>query len=372
MGKRYSAATGIHGFRRRLVRRLINLWSTPAVLSERPLPSFGITRILVCRTSHSLGNSLLLTPLLAELERVYPGAEVDIVTQSPAGTDMYGSWPTVRNVMRLPSRFPPHLPWVLRILRDMRSTHYDLAIDPDPQSKTGRLLLRLAHARFKLGYVGSEKSGDVTHGVGTEGGVRHVAQVPVHLLRAAMHCTQPVPFPRPNIRLTDIELANGRNKVANVLRQRWGTTDVRHVIGIFANATGAKRLPRDWWFAMLDRLELLLPEHAFIEFTPAEGASMLDDRYPTMFCSNLRRMASCNATLDGFVSVDSGPMHLAWTSGTPTFGIFTGTDIQEWGPYGENGYVIDNSMHTPLSVAETIARHYAADRAAPTEQAINA
>lgn len=358
MGKRYSSSTGIHGIRRRLTRVLVNHLTTPVEPRDDPLPLAGITRILICRTSHSLGNSLLLTPLLAELERVYPGEEVDIVTQSPVAVDLYAAWPNVRDLMRLPSRFPPHLPRVIRVIRGMRQTHYDLAIDTDPLSKTGRLLLSLARARFKLGYVGPEKHGNVTHGVPVEKGIRHVGQVPVYLLREALRIGVDAPYPTPDLRLDENERQLGLNKVANVARHRCGVSGDRRVIGVFANATGDKRLPRDWWFSMLDHLESLLPDHAFIEFTPVEGESLLDDRYPTIFCSNLRRMAACTKSLDGFVSVDSGPMHLAWTSGTRTFGIFTGTDIAMWGPYGDRGHVIDNRAHTPATVAEAIARHY--------------
>lgn len=356
MGKRYTAPTGIHGLRRRIMRWLMQRFSQPVHPSDRPLPIFGIHQILVCRTSHSLGNSLLLTPLLAELERIYPGAEIDIVTQSPIGHELYGKWPSVRKILRLPSRFPPHLLWTWRTLSEMRSVAYDLVIDPDPQSKTGRLLLRMAKGTYKLGYLGSEKHGDVTHGIDADTPVRHVGQVPVHLLRSVIDRRVDLPYPRADIRLDDDEMAMGREKLGKVLGRYVEGTVRRPVIGIFANATGVKRLDPAWWFAMLDHLHALLPEHAIVEFTPVNGQSLLDDRYPTLYCGCPRKLAACLRHLDAFVSVDSGPMHLAWSVGVATFGIFTNTDIAMWGPYGDNGYVVDNQQHTPQGTAELIAR----------------
>ncbi|WP_254427179.1 hypothetical protein [Rhodanobacter sp. C01] len=44
------------------------------------LPPRDIFRILLLRPNHRLGNTLLLTPLLIELEQRYPGAEIDLIT----------------------------------------------------------------------------------------------------------------------------------------------------------------------------------------------------------------------------------------------------------------------------------------------------
>src|SRR5690606_37540564 len=45
-------------------------------ISDQPVPDRGIHRILVVKISHTLGNTLLLTPLLQELEARFPGAEI--------------------------------------------------------------------------------------------------------------------------------------------------------------------------------------------------------------------------------------------------------------------------------------------------------
>jgi ADP-heptose:LPS heptosyltransferase len=350
---RYVAPTGIHGLRRRVVRWLFSRFSTPVAPSTQALPSRGIDRILICRTSHSLGNTLLLTPLLAELERVYPGAEIDIVTQSPVARELYRNFFSLRTVIVLPSPFPRHMLAVWRLVNVMRSTSYDLVIDPDHGSKTARALLALACGRYKLGFCSPEKNGQVTHAVAIPTHVQHVAMLPVYLLRAALQRSGDSEYPAPDIRLTRTERATGSKALTRIMEGAHAST--RPVIGIFANATGAKRLDITWWQAMLDRLEVLVPGYAFIEFTPVFGASMLDLRYPTQYCSDLRKLAAVISQLAAFVSVDGGLMHVAWASGTTTVGLFTSTDVNVWGPYGGNAAVIDTSALHPDIVAGKVA-----------------
>src|SRR5947209_10640099 len=94
------------------------------------LPSAGIFRILVCRPTHSLGNTLLLTPLLRDLQTIYPGAEIDIVTRTPIGRDVYGGYPNVRHVHCLPAHAFAHPLAFNKVISRVRSAQYDLAIDP--------------------------------------------------------------------------------------------------------------------------------------------------------------------------------------------------------------------------------------------------
>lgn len=350
---RYVAPTGIHGFRRRAVRWLFDRFSTPVIPSTTTLPARGINRILICRTSHSLGNTLLLTPLLEELERVYPGAETDIVTQCPVATELYDRYFSVRKVFVLPSRFPPHMLSVFRILRAMRETSYDLAIDPDRRSKTARILLALAHSRHKLGFCGPEKSGEVTHAVAIPEHIHHIAKLPVYLLRAALGRTCDTEYSKPSIRQSHAERTAGKHALSRLMG--CSKAGARPVVGVFANATGAKRLDGSWWQAMLDCLERLLPGYEFLEITPILGASMLDLRYPTQYCSDLRKLAAVVSQLAAFISVDSGLMHLAWASGTTTIGLFTGTDIEAWGPYGANTMVIAVREHPVEEIAGSVA-----------------
>jgi heptosyltransferase-3 len=347
----------MHGLRRRAFRWVINrIMPARAATTTDALPSQGIHRILVCRTSHSLGNSILLTALLHELERVYPGAEIDIVTQSGSADELYGRFFNVRQILVLPTRLPPHLLQVWRAIGKMRSMHYDLAIDPDLQSKTARVLLALARARYKLGFIGEEKSGEVTHGVAVPDDVSHLAQLPVYQLRKALGRLE-TSYPTPCMRLDERERIEGRRALDRLMGLAPGVAS-RPVVGVFANGTGDKRLGREWWDRFLDTMEHRVPTHGFVEFAPVLGESLLGGRYPVSYCSDLRKLSAVLSALSLYVSVDCGVMHLAWASGAPTAGIFVGSDVVRWAPYGTGTIVVETGMSTPEEVAERIAARF--------------
>lgn len=342
--------------RRRVARGLMRLMlGKPAEPSTQPLSRHGIFRILVCHVSHTLGNALLLTPLIQELEATYPGAQIDILTRSQVGHALYGHYDRVSQVFQLPAHGFGHPRQWMRSLRGMRRAHYDLAIDVDPQSQTGRLLLLKAHAMWTLGFAGPKKSGSVTHAVAIPDHLQSKGQRPVYLLREALGTPATSDYPVPDIRLGDDELAQGRRVLDRVLASAPAAAAQRKVVGVFANATGPKLLASDWWNPLLATLEQLRPDLHLVEIVPMSGRSMLDSRYPSYFSTDLRQLGSVLANLDACVSLDCGIMHLACASRVPTLGIFTTTRADEWGPYGPGNHAIHAYDLAPDAVARELA-----------------
>jgi ADP-heptose:LPS heptosyltransferase len=56
-----------------------------------------------------------------------------------------------------------------------------------------------------------------------------------------------------------------------------------------------------------------------------------------------------------FVAADCGVMHLACAANAPTVGLFRGTNIAEWGPYGNRDLAFDVTSMGPDAVAKVIA-----------------
>lgn len=354
----------VHQWRRRVSRGLLDrLLPRPAAAGDEPLPITGIHRILVVKASHTLGNTLLVTPLLRELEVAYPGAEVDVVTRSPVGRAVFAGFPCVGTVHVMPRhgfREPLRL---LRQIRAMRRARYDLAIDADPRSQTGRALVNLVCPRHSLGFVGPAKAARVSHGVDVPESPRGVGALPVYLLRRARRDADCSRYPGPQLRLAPDECQAGRQRLAALLShspqasvQVAGGT-VPPVIGVFANATGAKCLPLAWWTRFLHVLEPTCADHAIIELLPATGRSMLQDRYPTFFSSDIRVLAAVQRALALHVSADCGVMHLADAAGAPTVGLFDGTDPGQWAPSGAGGGHIAIAGRSPEAVAADVAAY---------------
>ncbi len=345
-------STGIEDLRRSLTARMMRGVFRASCASGATLPRTGIHKILICRSVHTLGDSLTLTPLLVELADVYPGAEVDIVSGCPVAEALFDTFPNVHAVHRMPRHVAGHLLATARTLHAMRSKHYDLVIDPDPQSQSGRLMALSAHATHSLGYVGPKKSGTVTHGVPVPTHFRHKAMTPVYLLRSATgEDPSARPYPQPGMVLSDAELECGRRTLARLVPKNPPSEAGGLRIGVFANATRNKLLAGDWWQAFIEALRADAPGWRIVEILPASGKSMLADRFPCFYSSDVRKMAALIANLDGYISADCGVMHLAWATGTPTVGLFNVTDPAEWGPFGPRMDALPLDEATPAEIA---------------------
>lgn len=290
------------------------------------LPAHGIHRILVCRPNHRLGNMVLVSPLLSELERLYPGAEIDLVGSGGAAQTLFGTRFQIRRILDWPYRLARH-PWAaLQLLRELRRSTYDMAIDPCVGSFTGRMLLSVCHARFKVGFPVDSMPDSRTP--------QHFAKRSVHVLRRVCAAPRSDDFPLLNIALTPRELDQGAHTLAAILGDTAATRGNEPTIGIFTNATGAKRLPEAWWSEFITILRAHRPDIRVIDVLAAHGRSQLPGVTTSFYTRDLRKLAAVLAHLSGFVSADCGVMHLAAATGVPTLGFFTLPIRAKYTPYG--------------------------------------
>lgn len=342
---RHSNSTPVRELRRRLLR-----WFSRdgVAASTQPLPASGIHRILICRATKTLGETLLLTPLLGEIEHLFPGAEVDVLTRCAAAPELFAGWFNVGRVQVLPGRMFGAPLAMSRLLRESRAARYDLAIDPYVFSNTDRTLAARAQARFSVGLDSERKSGRLTHPVAAPKNLEHAGKLPVFALRRALDAGDS-DYPLLDLRLSDVERADGARALANL------TGGARRTIGVYAHATGVKSFARAWWDEFLASLAARYPQHAIVEILPATGGSLLGDRYPAFYSSQPRRLGALLANLDLFVSGDCGVMHLASASGARTAGLFHASDIEGWNVYGPGRWTFDARGRTAAQMGAEVA-----------------
>ena len=311
------------------------------------LPERGIHRVLICRPNHRLGNAILISPLLAEVEALYPGAEIDMISGGHAAHKLFANRFQIRQIISLPSRIARHLWLSARLLRQLRGNSYDLAIDASNGSQSGRLLLAIVHARFKLGFP-DERVGHPSawHDLPCP---EHFAQRNVFLLRRAYAGEVRKAYPPLNMRLSGDDTEQARQALAGILGE---SAPRQRVVGIFANATGAKRYDTDWWMQFLDALRARQPDARIVELVADHGRSLLGEKFPAYYTRDLVRLAAVIANMQAVISADCGVMHLAVASGTPTLGLFSVTSAEKYGPYGSSNSAVDTRA---LSAAEVAA-----------------
>jgi heptosyltransferase-3 len=323
------------------------------------IPGKEIYHILVCRPNHRLGNMILMTPLIAELERLYKGAEIDIVAEGDAAADIFQTFPNVRHIYCLPPKGFKHPFIFLSKILKIRKTRYDLIIDPCLGSGFSRLLTRLFKGQRKLGFDDSGRRRGMTHLVPGSMAPLHMAKRAVMLVRwhGAPLANAVENFPLLDIRLTGPERRQGEQQIRDIVIAS-GQSGAGGVIGLFAEATGTKRYCQDWWHAFVSAVQLACPDCSLVEIIPVHGRSMLDSTWPGYYSTSIRRMASAMAGVDMMISADCGAMHLAAASGTPTIGMFCVTDARVYGPYGShNAHLVTQGM-SPQQAAKRAVELY--------------
>jgi heptosyltransferase III len=332
----------------------------PAVPSPRA-PSLARTglgasaTILICRPNTRLGNTLLMTPLLEEIEATLPSARVEILTACPAAHEVFREFPSVRRVHELPFRGVRHpLRHLLTLLR-VRRVRYDILIDPCPRSWTSGFLTRTLAARRKLGFASARKGKGTDVSVPFQGAPAHMGAYPVYLLRRGIleldENLSRADSPKLSIRLTEAERQVGREEI----RRRLGARHSGPVLAVAAHATGAKRFSVEWWRRMIASLRTRVPAVLVLEIRPPNGAAALPE-LPAYHSRRVRQVAAVLEAADGFVCADSGLMHLGAATDTITVGLFKVTEPRLYAPRRGASCALTASDSAPELVAERIAQ----------------
>jgi heptosyltransferase III len=301
-----------------------------------------VSSVLVCRINGRLGNAVFLTPLIDRIHALFPGAAIDLAMSFPHAEALLKKKPGVRRIIAFPHKGVDMVWRYFRAIRQMRATHYDVVIDPTPESTSGRIVLSLSRARNRIGYSNGSQWAPLTHAIPEFPERMHQGAVPVYLLCNVLG----VPFDQKDIRLAlqlqPAEIEAGRAAIVKALqRKNLPLAPARLTFGFFAHGTGSKPLERAWWVAFWKAFLELEPNAVPVEFLPKPSATPTDERFATLHVKSVRDLTAAIATTRLFVSADTGPMHLASATPVPTVGLFQTSDPTLYGPLKQNDLVVD-------------------------------
>jgi ADP-heptose:LPS heptosyltransferase len=311
--------------------------------------------VLICRPNTRLGNTLLMTPLLEEIEATLPLARVQILTACPAACEVFREFPSVTRIHQLPFRGVRHpLRHLLTLLR-VRRIRYDILIDPCPRSWTSRFLTRWLAAGLKLGFASAHKTRGTDVSIPFEGAPVHMGSYPVYLLRRGLleldEDLARAETPKLGIRLTEAERRAGKEEIRRLL----GSEPFGPVVAVAAHATGAKRFSVEWWRRMIGSLRTRLPAARILEIRPPSGVAALPE-LPAYYSPRVREVAAVLEAADCFVCADSGLMHLGAATDTITVGLFKVTEPRLYAPRRGASCAMRASDSAPERVAERLAQ----------------
>ncbi len=341
-----------------VLEKLIGRRHTATRLDPRQIHS-----VLIVRINGRLGNTLFLTPMIERVHALLPAARIDLALSYPHAAALLAGTPGVREVILFPHKGRGIIPQYLRALRRLRARHYDLVIDPTPFSTSGRLMLSLARARYRLGFSVPSQWAALTHAIPLPGLNLHQGRLPAYLATTALGAGGDPQVPRLWLPLRPEEAAAGRAAIAAAVNAVESTAAPhRPVIGYFGHATGLKALAPSWWQRFWRAFLAAHPEAIPVEFLPGPRAAPTVAGFATLHLTSQRQLTAAISTLSMFVSADAGPMHLASTTDTPTMGLFQVTDPALYGPLKAVDRSINVAQLTPEEVAAQISAAFSVRR----------
>lgn len=336
----------INNFRRKLMGRLTsNVGKKYQLQSQRIENIEAVKHILVVRPNHRLGNLLMLTPLLQELEMVFPNAKVDIFAKGGISPTLFQNYKKVNRIVQLPRKPFKALGSYIKKLFFLKNKKYDLVINADENSSSGKLFTKHARGTVKI-------FGDLDAKIIEQNeGALHMAQQPVFCLRQLLKQSGEEissPIPGLDLKLSQKELENG----LAVLKSHVDTT--KPTLSIFTFATGNKCYSKAWWNEVYNELLSVFPEYNILEVLPVENVSQIDFKAPSYYSKDVREIAALLANTSIFVGADSGMMHLSCASGVQTVGLFAVTKEKKYRPYGGRNFAIKTTEGNAKEWAQQI------------------
>jgi heptosyltransferase-3 len=332
----------INAFRRKLTKLLTKNIGNKQIYENYDLVNKeDIKRILICRPNHRLGNQLLITPIVQELIEIFPNSKIDLFVKGNIASVIFKNYDTIDTIISLPKEHFKHIFKYLWGWIQLKQKRYDLVINAIGNSSSGKLSTKFSNSKHK--YFG-DCNNDSVQNLKNKDHI-HIAKCPVYALRNYLSKIgidiNKTKIPSLDIKLSDLEIAEGKKLLKELVNND------KKTICLFTYATGDKCYSETWWLELYEALTVKYTNYNIIEILPVENISKINFKSPNFYSKDIRQICSFIANTDVFVGADSGMMHLASASLTPTIGLFSITNTEVYQPYyNKNIGINTNSMNT--------------------------
>lgn len=316
-------------FRRKTTKKISNSISSPDKEKFNFTGTENIKKVLICRPNHRLGNQLLITPLIQEVHETFPQAKIDLFLKGNLGKVIFEKYSYVDKLLILPKKHFKELPRYFFSWIRLRRNKYDLVINAEIGSSSGRLAAQFSNSLNQ--FMGEEESKSQHF----PDDYKHIAKKTVYQLRDFLSQSGVVEIkkeiPSLNVNLTQIEINNGKQILNQIVKNDKPT------IGIYTLATSDKCYPSKYWVPFYNALkEKYEKKYNIVEVLPIENVSQIDFASLNFYSKDIRELASLMNSFEIFISADCGMMHLASASQIPVVGLFRFDNLEKYQPYGNN------------------------------------
>lgn len=307
----------------------------------------SIKKILIIRPNHRLGNMLLITPLVQEVQEIFPNASISFFVKGGLSPILFQNYDNIDQYYILPKKHFKELFFYLKSWLSIFSKKYNLVINVAQISSSGKLATKFSKSKFK--FFGNEFDNLIEFSDEQS----HFAKLPVYKFRNYIYSSSEKIYGKPikeiDLKLSEKELANGKSLVAKIIPK-----PSQETIAIFTFATGDKCYSEDWWMEFYDKLLLNFPDYNIIEVLPVENVSQINFKAPTFYSKDIRKIASLISNTKIFIGADSGIMHLACATKTNVIGLFSVTPKEKYGPFGIKKIGINTNEVSKDEIIESV------------------
>ena len=292
-----------------------------------------MNRILIIQTAF-LGDVILATPVISELKRLYPTAEIDVLVKK-GNESLLKNNPNIHYLVTFDKGVRKFIA-IRSLIRQFRARKYDLAINLHRFGSSG-LMTVLSGAKLKYGFKKNPfsflYSKKFDHS--TEGGL-HEVERNLSLIKefGAVDKKRPELFPS-NQHFKNIEQYVGGNFFCFAPASVWFT----------------KQLPKEKWVELIQHKS---KEGKLYLLGGNEDVALCDEIIQTAGISNAFNLAGKLNLLESaalmskakrnFVN-DSGPLHLASAMNAPVTAFFCSTIPGfGFGPLSDDSIVTETSL----------------------------
>ncbi len=293
----------------------------------------NIHKILIVMIAH-MGDVVLATPVTRSLKKKFPSATIDLLVR-PLAEDAARHNPYIDHVIVSEldnwQENKQELPSLIHLLQNKT---YDLALSLNSDS-IGSMLIGLSGARYRIGYDNDSQAEFFTHTITAPKKIIHESVKQLELLKplGLIHQDSHIEF-----NVSDNEMAS--------LDQKLTLAKTKSIVVLcpFSSHLHKNWLP-DRWVTLIKRLSkkaqcILIGSEQELPDMQAINTKANDVAHIAAGKLTLGESAALIKIAKLFITVDTGPMHIAQAFETPVIALMGPTHSRVWGPRNRHDIVI--------------------------------
>ncbi|WP_221075323.1 glycosyltransferase family 9 protein [Agarivorans aestuarii] len=296
--------------------------------TERLLKPTEVKRVLIIRNNKRIGNMFFLLPFVNQVKALYPDAEVELILSDPWQGSIFENLGLSRIHF---SQFGlKTIPQFFRAMKQLKQQPYDLVLLPYGGS-SDRIVASMVEAKNVVAFYGPADAAVCSHTYKYQGRYPHFALSCMELLEQ-LHNAEPAEY-FGRLILSDAEQQEALKQLQTLL----GECQAKPSLAYFRGARGAKVIAdKDWQILLAKFKQHYAGEVNLIEILSPDVTEPLVEAEFAYSNGDLRKLAAFLQQVPLFFCGDTGPLHLASSAGAYCVGLFTVTNVAQYGCLGEH------------------------------------